>query len=49
VTLANTYGYIVIYPDSPNTSDKCWDVSSAQPLSHNGGGDAQDIVVLMVK
>jgi poly(3-hydroxybutyrate) depolymerase len=29
-TLANTYSYIVIYPDSPNTSDKFWDVSSAQ-------------------
>ena len=23
-TLADQYGYIVIYPDSPNTVDKCW-------------------------
>ncbi|OCL09340.1 carbohydrate esterase family 1 protein [Glonium stellatum] len=46
-TLANTYGFIVIYPDSPNTADKCWDVSSPESLSHDGGGDAQGIVSMV--
>jgi len=39
-----TLGFIVIYPDSPNTADKCWDVSSSETLSHNGGGDSLGIV-----
>jgi acetylxylan esterase len=46
-TLADTYGYIMIFPDSPNTSDKCWDVSSNQTLTHNGGGDSQGIVSMV--
>jgi acetylxylan esterase len=46
-TLADTYGYIMIFPDSPNTVDKCWDVSSNQTLSHNGGGDSQGIVSMV--
>lgn len=46
-TLADTYGYIVIYPDSPNTADKCWDVSSSQTLTHNGGGDSLGIVSMV--
>ncbi|KAJ7615558.1 carbohydrate esterase family 1 and carbohydrate-binding module family 1 protein [Roridomyces roridus] len=37
--LADTYGFIVIYPSSPN-SGTCWDVSSAATLTHNGGGDS---------
>ena len=37
-TLADTYGYIMIFPSSPNAADQCWDVSSKQTLSHNGGG-----------
>jgi acetylxylan esterase len=42
-TLASTYGFIVIYPSSSNTADKCWDVSSSETLSHNGGGDSLGI------
>ncbi|KAB5559519.1 feruloyl esterase B [Coniochaeta sp. 2T2.1] len=44
-SLADRYGFIVIYPDSPNAADKCWDVSSRGTLSHqSGGGDSQGIV-----
>lgn len=41
---ADTYGFIVIYPDSPWTADKCWDVSSNETLTHDGGGDSQGII-----
>ena len=43
-SLADQYGFIILYPDSPNTVDKCWDVSSRQTLTHNGGGDSLGIV-----
>ena len=46
-TLASKYGFIVIYPNSPNTADQCWDVSSKESLTHNGGGDAQGIVSMV--
>jgi acetylxylan esterase len=46
-TLASKYGFIVIYPNSPNTADQCWDVSSAQTLTHNGGGDSLGIVSMV--
>lgn len=36
-TLASEYGFIVIYPNSPNTADMCWDVSSAGTLTHSNG------------
>ncbi|KAK3360914.1 putative Acetylxylan esterase A [Lasiosphaeria ovina] len=42
-TLADTKGYIVIYPSAPS-SGGCWDVASKQSLTHNGGGDSQTIV-----
>src|SRR4051812_388056 len=45
--LASQYGFIVIYPDSPNVADKCWDVSSRGTLAHNGGGDSQGIVSMV--
>jgi len=41
--LADTYGFIVIYPNSPS-SGGCWDVASTASLTHNGGGDSQTIV-----
>ena len=41
-TLAETYGFIVIYPSSPH-SGTCWDVSSKATLTHNGGGDSNAI------
>lgn len=40
---ADTYGYIVIYPNSPS-SGGCWDVASTASLTHNGGGDSKTIV-----
>ncbi|KAJ8061544.1 hypothetical protein OCU04_009357 [Sclerotinia nivalis] len=43
-TLADTYGYIMIFPNSPNAADQCWDVSSDATLTHNGGGDSLAIV-----
>ena len=41
------YGFISIYPDSPNVADQCWDVSSKQSLTHDGGGDALGIVSMV--
>lgn len=41
-TLAEQYGFIVIYPSSPY-SGTCWDVSSTSALTHNGGGDSNSI------
>jgi len=46
-TLADTYGYIMIFPDSPNTVDSCWDVSSKATLTHNGGGHSRAIVSMV--
>ena len=40
--LADQYGFIVIFPQSPY-SGTCWDVSSKSALSHNGGGDSNSI------
>jgi poly(hydroxyalkanoate) depolymerase family esterase len=36
--LADQYGFIVIYP-STNPAGSCWDVSSDQALTRNGGSD----------
>ncbi|KAF8853322.1 hypothetical protein BDZ45DRAFT_707059 [Acephala macrosclerotiorum] len=43
----DTYAYIIIFPDSPNLSDHCWDVSSNATLTHNGGGDSLGIVSMV--
>jgi acetylxylan esterase len=40
--LAEQYGFIVIYPESPY-SGTCWDVSSKKSLTHNGGGNSNSI------
>jgi len=37
-SLASQYGFIVIYP-SATRSGSCWDVSSSQALTRNGGSD----------
>ncbi|KAJ3560025.1 hypothetical protein NP233_g11099 [Leucocoprinus birnbaumii] len=37
--LADTYKYIVIYPEAPD-SGGCWDVHTTDTLTHNGGGDS---------
>ncbi|KIM34197.1 carbohydrate-binding module family 1 protein [Serendipita vermifera MAFF 305830] len=44
--LADTYGFIVVYPDSPR-SGKCFDVASAATLKHDGGGDSQGIASMI--
>lgn len=44
--LADTHGYIVVYPDSPR-SGKCFDVASAATLKHDGGGDSQGIASMI--
>ncbi|KAL0258235.1 hypothetical protein SLS55_007408 [Diplodia seriata] len=41
-TLAERYGFVVIYPSSPHDGS-CWDVSSQATLTHNGGGDSNSI------
>ncbi|KAK4923632.1 hypothetical protein LTR49_009187 [Elasticomyces elasticus] len=40
--LADQYGFVVIYPESPY-SGTCWDVSSSSALTHNGNGDSNSI------
>lgn len=45
--LSEEYGFIVIYPDSPNEADHCWDVSSPQTLARFGGGDSTGIVSMV--
>ncbi|KAM5543202.1 hypothetical protein V8D89_003076 [Ganoderma adspersum] len=40
--LAETYGYVVLYPNSPH-SGTCWDVSSNATLTHDGGSDSLGI------
>ena len=46
-SLGDQYGFISIYPDSPNKADQCWDVSSNASLTHNGGGDALGIISMV--
>ncbi|KAJ6559850.1 Alpha/Beta hydrolase protein [Mycena capillaripes] len=43
---ADTYGFIVIYPSSPN-ADTCWDVTSPATLTHDGSGDSQGIASMV--
>jgi acetylxylan esterase len=45
--LADQYGYVVIYPNSSNTVDMCWDVSSNETLTHDAGGDSLGIVSMV--
>jgi acetylxylan esterase len=40
--LADQYGFIVIYPESPNDGG-CWDVSSRATLTRNGGANSNSI------
>ncbi len=49
VSLANTYGFIMIFPQTTNnaSSADCWDVGSPKSLTHNGGGDTQAIVEMV--
>jgi acetylxylan esterase len=45
-SLADEYGYIVIYP-SVTRSGSCWDVSSSQALTRNGGSDPAGIMSMI--
>ncbi|KAG6866234.1 hypothetical protein C0991_007259, partial [Blastosporella zonata] len=38
-TLADQYGYLVIYPNAPD-SGGCWDVHTNATLTHDSGGDS---------
>jgi acetylxylan esterase len=40
--LADTHGFIVIYPESPNDGG-CWDVASRATLTREGGADSNGI------
>jgi acetylxylan esterase len=47
-SLGEEYGFISIYPNaSTSNTDQCWDVSSKESLTHNGGGDALGIVSMV--
>ncbi len=43
---ADKSGYCVIFPNAVS-SDGCWDVASANALTHNGGGDPLGIVSMV--
>ncbi|KAG8878868.1 hypothetical protein FRB97_002155 [Tulasnella sp. 331] len=45
-TLADTYGFIVVYPNAPATGG-CFDVHTNATLTHNGGGDSQGIASMI--
>jgi acetylxylan esterase len=45
-SLASQYGFIVIYP-SVTRSGSCWDVSSSQALTRNGGSDPVSIMSMI--
>jgi len=44
--LADTYGFMVVYPSSPR-SGTCFDVNTNATLTHNGGGDSQGIASMI--
>ncbi len=44
VAAADQYGFLMIFPQ---TSNNCWDVGTAKPLTHDGGGDTQAIVEMI--
>ncbi|KAI1500269.1 acetylxylanesterase aceA [Biscogniauxia marginata] len=46
-TLADTHGFIVIYPESPYEGT-CWDVSSDEALTHDGGADSNSIANMVM-
>ncbi|KAI0743373.1 putative acetylxylan esterase A [Daedaleopsis nitida] len=41
--LSETYGYLLLYPSAPRLGT-CWDVSSNETLTHDGGSDSLGIV-----
>jgi acetylxylan esterase len=45
-SLADTHGFIVIYPNAPD-SGGCWDVHTNATLTHNAGGDSLGIASMV--
>lgn len=45
-TLADEKGFIVIYPDAPDTGG-CWDVHTEETLTHDAGGDSRGIASMV--
>jgi poly(hydroxyalkanoate) depolymerase family esterase len=44
VAAADKYGFVMVFPQ---TSQGCWDISSTQTLTHDGGGDTQAIAEMV--
>jgi acetylxylan esterase len=44
--LADQHGFIVIYPNAPD-SGGCWDVHTQATFTHNGGGDSRGIASMV--
>jgi acetylxylan esterase len=45
VAAADQYGFLIVYPQSPQTggAGRCWDVSSSATQTRSGGGDSDAI------
>ena len=39
-SLADTHGFVVLFPSAPGPGTTCWDVHSTGTLTHNSGGDS---------
>lgn len=45
-SIADEKGFIVIYPEAPDTGG-CWDVHTKETLAHNAGGDSLGIASMV--
>jgi acetylxylan esterase len=39
-SLADTHGFVVLFPSAPGPGMTCWDIHSTGTLTHNSGGDS---------
>lgn len=46
-SLADRYGFVVVYPSVTQAADRCFDVASKPTLQHGGGSDSFDIVSMV--
>jgi poly(hydroxyalkanoate) depolymerase family esterase len=46
-TLADQYGYMLIFPSVTQATDGCFDVASSASLTHNGGSDSLGIISMV--
>ncbi|ROP35845.1 extracellular catalytic domain type 1 short-chain-length polyhydroxyalkanoate depolymerase [Saccharothrix texasensis] len=46
VTAADRYGYVIVYPEATRDG-RCFDVSTANALRRNGGGDSTGIMAMV--